>query len=86
VAACGFAHRRLGFDSAARRYLTQAVFPLYILHQTLIIVCAHGMKPAGLASPVEALVLAVPTLGGGFGLFGIIRRVSVLRPLKRAGR
>ncbi len=41
-----FRARHLAFDSPARRYLTTAIFPVYILHQTVIIICAHTLKPA----------------------------------------
>lgn len=81
VAACGFGHRHLGFDSKARRYLTEAVFPVYILHQSLIVAMAHTFKPAGLAPVTEAAALAVLTFCISFGIFELVRRVAVLRPL-----
>ena len=86
VAACGFAHRHLQFDSARRRYLTQAVFPLYLLHQTIIVVVAHAIKPANIAAPVEAMILVVLTFAIGFGAFAIVRRVPLLQPLFGVGR
>ena len=51
VAVLGFARRWLNRDSSARRYLTDAVFPYYIVHQTAIILIAHelrGLRPAGI--------------------------------------
>ncbi len=78
---CGFGHRHLRNDSANRRYLTQAVFPVYILHQTLIVSMAHWLKPVKLAAPVEGVVLVVLTFAISFGAFEIIRRVPLLRPL-----
>ena len=81
VAACGFAARHLDRDGPARRYLNEAVFPVYILHQTLIVVLAHGMQPLRIAPGLEAMLLVVLTLGLSFGAFGLIRRVAVLRPL-----
>ena len=81
VAACGFGHRHLNVDSAARRYLTEAVFPVYILHQTLIVSMAHMFKPARLDPVIEAAALAVLTLCISFGTFELVRRVPVLRPL-----
>jgi glucan biosynthesis protein C len=85
VAACGFAHRHLQFDSARRRYLTQAVFPLYLLHQTIIVVVAHAIKPANIAAPVEAMVLVVITFTVSMGIFAIVRRVPFLQPLFGVG-
>ena len=81
VAVCGFGHRHLNADGGARRYLTEAVFPVYILHQSLIVSMAHMFKPAGLDPVTEAAALAVLTVCISFGTFELVRRVSVLRPL-----
>lgn len=81
VAACGFAARHLDRDGPARRYLNEAVFPVYILHQTLIVVLAHAMQPLRIAPGLEAILLIVLTLTLSFGAFELIRRVSLLRPL-----
>jgi surface polysaccharide O-acyltransferase-like enzyme len=79
LAVCGFGQRHLQFDSAKRRYLTQAVFPVYIVHQTLIIVFAHVLKPAAMAPAKEGFILVVLTLAGSFAIFEIVRRVPLLR-------
>lgn len=81
VAACGFAARHLDHDGPARRYLNEAIFPVYILHQTLIVVLAHGMKPLRIAPGTEAVLLVVLTVTLSFGAFEVIRRVRLLRPL-----
>ncbi|MRV74307.1 acyltransferase family protein [Duganella sp. FT92W] len=81
LAVCGFGHRHLQFDSAKRRYLTQAVFPVYILHQTLIVVFSQMLKPANHAPALEGFMLVVLTLSASFGIFEVVRRVGVLRPL-----
>lgn len=86
LAACGFGHRHLQFDSAARRYLTQAVFPVYILHQTLIICMAHALKPLRLAPLVEGTILIVLTLTISFGIYDIVRRVRPLQAVFGVGR
>jgi surface polysaccharide O-acyltransferase-like enzyme len=81
VAACGFARRHLDRDGPARRYLTDAVFPVYIAHQTLIVVLAHAFKPLNLAPGLEALLLMVLTATGSFALYEAVRRLPLLRPL-----
>ncbi|MFL6657205.1 MAG: acyltransferase family protein [Massilia sp.] len=86
VAACGFAHRHLNHDSANRRYLTEAVFPVYIVHQTLIVAMAHLLKPAKLAPGIEGLILVVLTFCFSFAIFELVRRVALLRPLFGLGR
>lgn len=81
VAACGFARVHLNFDSQARRYLTQAVFPVYILHQTYIIVMTHYLKPLALPALSEGILLIVLTMLTCFLSFELIRRLPVLRPV-----
>jgi len=81
VAVCGFGHRHLNFDSAKRRYLTQAVFPVYILHQTLIVCLAMGLREAGLAPLTEGAMIVVLTFAISFGVFEMVRRVPFLQPL-----
>jgi glucan biosynthesis protein C len=83
---CGFGHRHLGFDSAKRRYLTEAVFPVYILHQTLIVSMAHWFKPLKLAPGAEGGILIVLTLCISFGVFEVVRRMDGVRPLFGLGR
>lgn len=82
---CGFTHwpsaRNLQFDSAKRRYLAQAVFPVYIVHQTLIVSMAHALKPVRLAPGIEGILLIVLTFSLSFGIFEIVRRCAPLRPL-----
>jgi hypothetical protein len=77
----GLAHRHLRHDSAVRRYLTAAIFPVYILHQTVIVVVAHALKPSHLYPPVEGALLVLVTAGTCFLSYEIIRRVRLLRPL-----
>jgi len=86
LAVCGFGRRHLNFDSAKRRYLTQAVFPVYIVHQTLIVVIAHNIKPAGIAPVTEGMLLVVLTVTLSFGIFEVVRRVPVLRPFFGLGK
>ncbi|MCC2970328.1 acyltransferase family protein [Massilia sp. IC2-476] len=81
VAACGFAARHLDRDGPARRYLNEAIFPVYILHQTLIVTMAHAMQPLRIAPGLEALLLVLLTLTLSFGIFEVVRRVGLLRPL-----
>lgn len=79
VAICGFGHRHLQYDSPARRYLTQAVFPLYIVHQTLTIVFAHALQQVHMKPAIEGIVLIVLTFTASFGIVEAVRRVPVLR-------
>jgi hypothetical protein len=86
AAVLGFAYRHLLRDNAARRYLTAAIFPVYILHQTVIIMLAHALQPANLWPPVEGLLLIMTTIATCFLAYELIRRVRILQPLFGVGR
>jgi hypothetical protein len=77
----GFARRWLNRDSSARRYLTDAVFPYYIVHQTAIILIAHQLKGFGLPAWIEASIVVLGTIASCAVTYEIVRRVRVLRPL-----
>ena len=81
AAVLGFARRHLNHDGPARRYLTAAIFPVYILHQTVIVIFAHALKPAHFAPPVEAVVLVLSCTAACFLGVEVIRRVGFLKPL-----
>lgn len=81
VAACGFARRLVKADSPARRYLTDAIFPFYIVHQTAIIAFAVWMRPLALPPVVEGLVLLAATAAACVATYEIARRMRWLRPL-----
>jgi len=88
VAILGFARHLAPGDSPALRYLSQAVFPVYILHQTVIIVLAWHARPLGLPPLVEGPLLALLTFVLCLTAYEIIRRIGPLRPLfglKRRG-
>jgi glucans biosynthesis protein C len=81
VALLGYGRTLLDRDSAPRRYLTEAIFPFYIVHQTVIIAAAVWLRPAKLAAGAEALVLLAITAVACVLTYEIVRRVRWLRPL-----
>ncbi|MCM5679618.1 acyltransferase family protein [Schlegelella sp. S2-27] len=89
VALLGHARRHWDRDHAWRRYLTDAVFPVYVLHQTLIIVFTQVLAPRQWAPAVEGPVLVALTLACSFAGYEAVRRLAWLRPwfgLARAPR
>jgi peptidoglycan/LPS O-acetylase OafA/YrhL len=82
LAILGFARRWLrDRDSALLRYAAGAVFCWYIVHQTIIVVVAHWLKPLVLPMAAEAATIIAATAGGCFLAYEIARRVPPLRPL-----
>jgi len=78
----GAGQEYLNRPSKRLTYLTEAVFPYYILHQTLIVVAGVFLSGFALAAPLEFVLLLAATVGGCFVLHEfVIRRVPFLRPL-----
>ncbi len=77
----GFAHVNLHRDSPALRFLTSAIFPLYVLHQTVIVVAAHLLKASHLPPGIEGMLLVLFTIAICLLAYEVIRRVPLLRPL-----
>ena len=81
VAAIGFAHRHLrNADGPLRRYLTDAIFPYYLVHQTIIVVVGHHLDPLRLPLALEATLLVGATLIACALTYEIARRSGPLRP------
>lgn len=68
-------------DHRWRPMLTEAVFPFYIIHQTVIVVVAYWLMPLGLNGAADFAILVVATVLGCWGFYLVGRRVRWLRPL-----
>ena len=63
-------------------YATQAVYPWYILHQTIIVVAGYELSRLALGPVIEPALVLLATIGGCYVLYEfVIRRVRILRPL-----
>jgi hypothetical protein len=81
AAVLGFGHLYLRRGGPVLTYLTQGVFPFYIVHQTIIVVVEYWLKPLGLPALDEGLILIAATAMGCLATYEIVRRVGWLRPL-----
>lgn len=81
AAVLGFAAQWAPGDSPLKRYLNEAVFPFYIVHQTALIVIARALAPWDLRPPVEGPLLIAATAASCWLSFELVRRVRWLRPL-----
>ena len=81
VALIGLAERYLNRDQPWRARLTEAVFPCYLLHQTVIVVVAYWLAPIGLPSGGQFAVLLATTVGACWAFYAIGREIGWLRPL-----
>jgi len=82
MALLGFTRRYLAAaDGPLRRTLTEAIFPFYIIHQTIIVVAAYNLNRLHLPVALEAAILLGLTITGCWLTYLIVRRIKPLRPL-----
>lgn len=80
VAALGFAHKHLrNADGPVRQLLTAAIFPFYLIHQTIIVVAGHYLDDLRWPLWIEAPTLIGVTALGCWLFFDLGRRVPLLR-------
>ena len=82
LAILGFGSRHLNQPSAALRYLSQAVYPVYIVHLPIQMGLAYFLLPLAVSAAGKVVVLWVMTFAGSWLLYeGILRRLKWIRPL-----
>lgn len=80
ILAFGYVH--LNRPSPLLTYATAAIFPWYILHQSLTVIAGYNLAPFALGPLVEPLlVLAITVVGCAVGYELVIRRLRWLHPL-----
>lgn len=80
VAAFGYARRYLNRDGAWRVRLNEAVFPVYIVHQTILLLAAWVLRSLAWHPMLEGPLLVFITLSLSFASYEVIRRIGPLRP------
>ncbi|HUO88713.1 MAG TPA: acyltransferase [Rhizomicrobium sp.] len=90
-ALAGYAAEYLNRPSRTLSHLNEAVLPIYVLHQPILLFAAYYLFPLRLPLPVEASAIAAVTAAGCFLIyetvirpFGIIRFLFGLKPKSAA--
>lgn len=81
VALIGIADRFWNRDHRWRPTLTEAVFPFYIVHQTVIVLVAYRLLPLDLPPAAEFAILVPATALGCWSFYLAGRRIAWARPL-----
>lgn len=82
AAVLGWGHRYLNRPFRWLPYAREAVFPWYILHQSVLLAMAYWLIPLKLGPVLEPTLVLLGTVGGCAALHeGVIRRTPWLRPL-----
>ncbi len=73
-ALCGYAYRYLNRPSALLSHLNEAVLPIYVLHQPILLIAAFALFPLRLPLGLEAAALAAITGLGSFAIYEALIR------------
>jgi membrane-bound acyltransferase YfiQ involved in biofilm formation len=77
----GFGRRYLNRNSPLLQRANEAVYPFYILHQTVLIVLAYYVLQWPATNAAQFLIIALGTFGCTGLLYAVIERFAVLRVL-----
>lgn len=81
-AALGFASRYLrSADNAVKRYLNDAIFPVYMAHQTILVLALFLLAPLGMPVWAEVPLFVAITFAGSLAVYEAVRRIDLIRPL-----
>lgn len=81
VALIGLAERFANVDHPKRQMLAEAVFPFYLIHQTIILAVGYWLLGTGLGVPARYAAMLVATVAGCWIFYLAGREVKPLRPL-----
>lgn len=76
----GYAHQYLNKKSNNLQYFSDAVYPFYIVHQTIIVVSGSFLSQFNLGPFIEPLLLFLITVSGCFLSYELVRHTAILRP------
>lgn len=76
-----FGYKYLNRAGKTLRYLSEAAYPVYILHMIFLYVASIAIFPLSVPVELKFVIVLLITLGGCLLSFELIRRVNVLRPL-----
>ncbi len=82
ISVFAFAYKYLNHPSKALSYLSEAAYPVYIIHMIFLYLGSILIFPLDIAAPIQFILVLVFTGIGCFTLYElIIRRVNIIRPL-----
>lgn len=76
-----FGSKYLNKPSETLTYLSEAAYPVYILHMIFLFLGSVWIFPLAIPVQLQFVLVLLITMAGSFGTFEIIRRVNLLRPL-----
>jgi len=82
ISVFAFAFKYLNRPSRALNYLSQAAYPVYILHMIFLYIGSWLIFPLAIPAPVQFILVLAFTFVGCSAVYElIVRRVNIIRPL-----
>lgn len=82
IALFGFAYKYLNHPGNILSYLTQAAYPIYIIHMVFLYLGSYLIMPLDIPVILQFILVTAFTFAGCFGFYEfIIRRINFIRPL-----
>ena len=76
-----FGYKYLNHPGKVLSYLSEAVFPVYILHMIFLALSSAFVFSLDVAAPIQFILILVLTGAGCFTVYEIARRINFIRPL-----
>lgn len=77
----GFAAQYLNKESSIVKYRNEAVYPFYIIHQTITVAIGFWLMNISMPLFSKFVIMIIGTFGGSWLFFEGVKRVRFLRPL-----
>ncbi len=74
-----FGNRYLNHNSKTLRYLSEAAYPVYVLHMVFLYLSSIVLFPLDIMAPLKFFLTLLFTFIGCYATYEIIRRVKILR-------
>jgi surface polysaccharide O-acyltransferase-like enzyme len=81
LAVLGFARTHLRHGGPLLSYANEAVYPFYIVHQTITVAVVYAILPLTIGVLPKLTIAAGSTFAGSWLIFELVRRVPLLRLL-----
>ena len=79
MAFLGYGRRFLNRGGAVQRYAATASYPVYLLHQTVIVAVGVAVLKAGMGVPLSFAAILAGSFAGTMVAYELLRRVKVIR-------
>jgi len=77
----GFGHKYLNKPSRILSYLSQSVYPIYIIHMIFLFWASYVILPLNLSFELNLLLIILFTFIGCYTTYELIKRIGFIRPL-----